>query len=29
MSLAKPNILDIKVQKETNPLLAKSLKDFF
>jgi hypothetical protein len=28
-SRANPKILEIKVQKETNPLLANSFKDFF
>ena len=28
ISLINPSILDTKVQKETNPLLANSLKDF-
>jgi|TARA_X000000368_G_scaffold415358_1_gene406977 hypothetical protein len=27
-SRTSPNILEIKVQKETNPLLANSFKDF-
>ena len=29
ISLINPSILDTKVQRETNPLLANSLKDFF
>ena len=29
MSRTKPRTLEIKVQKETNPLLSNSFKDFF
>ena len=29
ISLINPSILETKVQKETNPLLASSFKDFF